>query len=710
MGANFDSIYSMYGYSCKQINDIKVYEYTQGRYFGVDILIDSVEKEKSAKEIEEMYRQQGYSTSIRNFLSEEELEDDLFQSFFRITAMQSLIQKRYQAFQEKQTIGMPDNAKYEYICGEYSYALMDEAGEISSSTPSNKSVIDTIVNERAEMSGPLLTIIEAAAGYGKTCTAYEIVNKLCECDNKVIPLYIELARNREARIFRHILQNEIDNQFHNIVRSEVVIHQIKKGRIPVIIDGFDELLSKDFALGSDQFRKVESMLNTIFEMLQDKANIIITSRKTAIFSGEEFYNWIQSSRNKFTLMRIALSEPQIKDWLYPEQIEILTSHEFPIHYVSNPVLLSYIRNLSIDELRTIEQSNSIVDKYFTLLLHREQTRQKLNMTNETQIRIFNKLARIMCEFDIKSESKHFIRDIIKDYNTTLLSEYIEHYPGYPKPTFEDVADTLSNHVLLDRKQCGGIGFINEFIFGTLIGNNLLNQKFIEHKNASLLSEEMAGLAILAYRAQSERTKEALWKALNKDFRYSSLFNFQRDIFLKNKLCTKEYNETIIEEVSLERVDFIQKKQFKNIIFSNCTFSNCTFNKEAFDISGFMNCKFYNCEWSSCSRDHNNLDLYFIGCFANNNFLRLEDNPDNETPTSTSNNLEQRLLESFIRPDGRKNPVKRLSALRQELSDFKSKELNNMLNAFKTHEYIIIDGDMCFIQKAGLMYYNKVYKK
>ena len=709
MEVNFDSIYSMYGYSCKQINDIKVYEYTQGRYFGVDILINDATKEESAKRIEDMYREQGYSTSIRNFHSEEELENDLFQSFFRISATQSLIKKRYQAFQEKQTIGMPDNAKYEYICGEFSYALMDETGEISSSTPSNQSVIDTIVQERSQTSGPLLTIIEAAAGYGKTCTAYEIVNKLCEFDNKVIPLYIELARNREARIFRHILQNEIDNQFHNIVRSEVVIHQIKKGRIPVIIDGFDELLSKDFSIGSDQFRKVESMLNTIFEILQDKANIIITSRKTAIFSGEEFYNWIQSSQNRFTLMRIALSEPQIKDWLSNEQIEILSSHNFPIHYVSNPVLLSYIRNLPIDELRQIEQSNSIVDKYFTLLLHREQTRQKLNMSNETQVRIFNKLARIMCEFDIKSESKHFIRDIIKDYNTNILNEYIEHYPGYPKPTFEDVADTLSNHVLLDRKQCGGIGFINEFIFGTLIGNNLLNQKFIEHKNASLLSEEMAGLAILAYRAQSETTKKLLWEALNKDFCYSSLFNFQRDIFLKNQLCSKEYNDTIIEETSLEKIDFIQKGQFKNVIFSNCTFSSCTFDKKAFDLSGFMNCKFYNCDWSTFSIEHNNSDLYFIGCSANNSFLKFEDNPNNNV-ISVCNNLEQKLLESFIRPDGRKNPVKRLSALRQELSDFNSKELNNMLNAFKSHEYIIIDGDMCFIQKAGLMYYNKVYKK
>ena len=60
----------------------------------------------------------------------------------------------------------------------------------------------------------------------------------------------------------------------------------------ILIDGFDELLSKDFSTDSTELRDVESMLNTILDLLVGNSRIIITSRKTAIFSSEEFNSLI----------------------------------------------------------------------------------------------------------------------------------------------------------------------------------------------------------------------------------------------------------------------------------------------------------------------------------------------------------------------------------------------------------------------------------
>lgn len=140
----------------------------------------------------------------------------------------------------------------------------------------------------------MLLIIEAAAGFGKTCTAYEILNRYTENNSDKLPFFTELARNREARVFKHILLNEIDEQLPSGIKQNVVIDQITKGRIPLIIDGFDELISKD-----SKKEDVESMISTIVDLLKGEAKIIITSRKTAIFNSEEFLEIISALNSAF---------------------------------------------------------------------------------------------------------------------------------------------------------------------------------------------------------------------------------------------------------------------------------------------------------------------------------------------------------------------------------------------------------------------------
>ena len=401
----YDNIYKLYGYQQADVDGIRVYEYKHGRYFGADIIALNTDSEKTVNKVELEYKKLGFATTVKHFSPIQELEIDLFKSFFHVDTLRRSITKRYSDFVNKQLLGLPDNAKYEYINGSYTSFLFNNSGSVQEYEEDDVSMVDKIINTITTENGPLLTIIEAAAGYGKTCSAYEIVNRICGINDNILPLYIELARNREARIFKHILQNEIDLQFQNLVTSDVVMHQIIEGRIPIIIDGFDELLSKDMSLGSSDFRKVESMLNTIFDMLKGNAKIIITSRKTAIFSSEEYYSWIANSATDFKMLRISLSEPTIKNWLSPLQIDILRQNHFPIENVSNPVLLSYIRNLTDTELKSASKGNALVNKYFALLLEREQIRQKLFMTSHTQMRIFMKLVRFMCEFNIKAEDR-----------------------------------------------------------------------------------------------------------------------------------------------------------------------------------------------------------------------------------------------------------------------------------------------------------------
>ena len=708
--SDIEEVYKRYGYSTKIINGILVCEYKQGRYFGVDI-IKNGNSDKIDK-IEDDYKKSNFATNVKKYDTVEEIEDELFKSFFQLSAFRTNINRRYEAFVKKQMTGLPEEAKYQYIYSDYSFSNYDSEGIMTDSTEiENKSVVDKVSELLNTAIEPVFVIIEAAAGYGKTCTAYEIIKQMEERNTEILPFYIELSRNREARIFKHILQNEIDEQFQNVVTSDVVLHQIKQGKIPVIIDGFDELLSKDLSANTSQLRDIESMLSTIVNLLEGKAKIVITSRKTAIFSGEEFYNWIKDTNKKYNVARFSISEPKIENWLNTDRLDILNDCEFPIKNVANPVLLSYIRNIDIEELRELVQnSKNIVDKYFEFLLNREQGRQDLLLDKDMQLRVIKKLVRIMTEFDIKAESKSFIKEMLKSYNKTIFNNYIKTYPTFPKPTQDELADKLSNHALLDRKQHDNIGFINEFIFGILIGRNLIEKKYQEHYSTNftnIITQDFAYLAISAFKVQPQERQDELWVILKENpFPFDDKFKFYRDLYLKNDFVDN-YNDILIEEVSFSRIIFTKDSQFQNSIISNCKFFDCTFDKASFNDSGFINCKFYDCEWTEDSMDKEN-NMYITGCESNNRFdiLLYEQKEQDENQID----VEELILRKFVKSISKINSMRRLSQMRESFKgqQVRMQDFENAITSLRKNGYIVINGDNCFIQREGITYFKRTY--
>lgn len=709
-----DDIYRRYGYDIAEENGVKVYKYNQGRYFGVDIF--DYNQTQQASKIQEEYSNLGYAVLIRNYVSCEEVELELFKSFFNAKHFKHLINLRYEDFTKRQTIAMPNTARYEYIKCAYNSMKYDEDGfPIFENSQEGDSVVEQVANLVSKMTDkPLFVIIEAAAGFGKTCSSYELLHNINSQNQDIVPMYIELSRNREARIFKHILLNEINLQFQHSISADIVVHEIKQGRIPLIIDGFDELLSKDLTKKDSQFRDAESILTTLIELLDSKAKIIITSRRTAIFNGDEFFEWMQRSSNKYNVARYSLSVPDINNWLDKSQIDVLKTHQFPINNISNPVLLSYLRNMPQQELEKLFSDDmAIIDKYFEFILNRERSRQNFTFTNEEQLRILRKLVRIMTEFDIKSENKTFIKDIIKEFNADLLESYIRKSPITPKPTIDELADTLSNHALLDRKQNDEIGFINEFIMGLLIGQNIVLKKYQEHSPktyASIITQEFATLAISSYIAESNNDKKLLLDAFaDKSFKYSADFNIYKDISLQNKIAGN-YSASSIVNLTVTDVKFTDQCTFDDFVFSDCTFTNCIFSQQIrFHNSGFVNCKFYDCEWIEPEEIQGEIDkqAYFSGCIANNTFLNIDDQAEFVSSITVTTPIEQLILEYFIR-DGRKyKDMVNLSKMRDDFADQK-KAFDKAINTMENQKLLALNGGKCFLLREGVIYYRDNY--
>lgn len=706
-----DNLFKSYNYKVESIStsNIRAYTLQYGMYHAAEII--SFDELTDVNPIRKQFSDLGYATEHNIVHNISDVEEYLFEGFFIKTPLGYNLKNRYKSFVNKQLKNLPEGSTYQYIDSDYDFSLQNNLGEIEEvNTYENneKSIIDKIDELFQQINGALFVIIEAPAGFGKTCTANEILNKITLENSKRLPFFTELSRNREARVFKHILLNEIDNQFPNGIKQKVVLEQIYQGRIPLIIDGFDELITKE-----SNKEDVESMLSTIVDLLKNNAKIIITSRKTAILNSTAFIDTIFNSIDNFSIARFEIKDPTINNWLSSERLELIKKHNFPIEQLSNPVLLSYIRNIPLNKLNDYisNNHNTLIDKYFSYLLKREQERQNLKLTNEEQFKIFRKLNRFMAELNFTAEEKETIKSFLKDYNQQLLLESIKKYKSDERPSIDDLTETLSNHVFLDRKSDGYIGFINDFVFGYLIAENLILEEFQEHyleKFTSIIPQDFSIKAINAFRIQTTENKEKLWNVFHSNnFNYDINFLFDLDYFLKLEL-KRDYKSLFLNNTIIKNLTF--NVGFTDCNFSGITFENCIFHIDKFHSTSFQSCNFLNCEIIKENEFIQYDDFALYACKDNNDFIesikniycKNDDIDINEINESLSEVL---VLQQFLQVDQKRPKPRKFSIVKERLSQYSDREINSVIDNLIRKEYLHFKDDVGFITKEAMNFLN-----
>ncbi len=708
-----DNLFLSYNYNlARQSNQkVRVYTLRYGMYHAAEFIL--LDKDYDTAKIKKEYSELGYATDVHVLSDIDEIEEYLFEGFFIKTPLGNELKNRYKHFVNKQLQNLPEGSTYKYINSSYDLIFQDESHNIIENRTYDSNtetiLIDRINGLLSNIKGAIFIIIEAPAGFGKTCTANEILNTFSPSDCKQLPFFTELSRNREARVFKHILLNEIDEQFPNGIKQNIVIEQITKGRIPLIIDGFDELISKE-----SNKEEVESMLTTIVELLKGNAKIIITSRKTAIFNSDEFLDSIYDSNNEFSLARFEIKEPKIENWLSDDRIEVIDKGNFPIAQIANPVLLSYLRNINVEVLREyINDTNdgALIDKYIDYLLKREQQRQNLKLNNDDQLRIFRKLVRFMSEYNITAESKGTIKDFIKDYNQKLLQRSLKLYIAEEKPSMEDLVETLSNHVFLDRKPNGDVGIVNDFIFGHLVGENLILEKYQEHyeRFEEVIPQDFARKSIDSFKIQNRENKESLWKIYNEEnFNYDIGFYFDLD-YIFSKQPSRHYQNLFVFDREIFDLNFTGDCNFESSAFSSVNFHNCEFDINKFNDTSFQNCSFYDCKLISKKSNKVYSDFALFACNSNNDFVSIILNLF-ENNNSNSNKLvrkkiltEEIVLKQFFQVDGIKPRARKFSYIKKSLKDFDDKEINKVIDSLKSKDFLHFKDDVGFITREAIHY-------
>ncbi|HDX8469297.1 NACHT domain-containing protein [Aeromonas dhakensis] len=612
MRDNIIPLFRKYGFEYRKSasnTDFLAFTYKTGFFHNAELVSLNIkerariesEMESSVKELESL----GFSTKKSFYNSIEEIDNILFEGFFNVPEWKERILSEYNEHAKKILSVLPKEANnYQYIKTPY----------YKNNKICDADIIDDIC-ESLHSSGPNLIIVEAPAGFGKTCTSYEIIKNLVKRENNKspIPFFTEFSRDRQARIFSHIFVREVDRTF-SAVNSSVVIEEVKAGKIVVVLDGFDEILhdSSSSDESDKSFEDAEPMLETIGELLVNNAKVILTSRRSAIFDGEVLNEWLSRYDQKFVINRYRLEKPEIKDWLSQQRLDLLSQAGIDVYKLANPVLLSYLRFVEESTFQDLCNTPSrIVEQYFTAMLEREMDRQELRMNPEMQSNFLALIAEDMCNENYTSDTKERLITTIKNKASNILNEVRTLYSAKERPTLDKLATTLSNHAFFDRSNSdeSKIEFINEFVFGNFIAANIVKS----HSDWIASDERFVEPAVLSYAPRDLETRNLLWSKLGlmKEFIDSSS-RMKFEGILTDRIDESVYDSCEITSLNIKGIPVFNSGEINHSIFNDCVFSRSTINFSNFSDVTFLNCSFWNCDFEL----EEDLDLNFFNCKSN----------------------------------------------------------------------------------------------
>lgn len=697
--SQLDSLYRSYGFRIRSSNSdgVRVYTYRSGYFNNADIIPVSAGADTSIDF--ESYQQTGFACTVRSYRTLEDAEKELFEGFFSLKGTKTRFHEEDEKFRARQAhiIG----ASYRFIDPPYRNAYT----EVKSNT--DLSLIDRLIAD-LNATGPRLIILEAAAGYGKTCASFELLNRTLNCFANRLPLFIELSRNRQAKIFRYVLLDEIDRVFPSL-SANLVQSQICKGTLFLIVDGFDELLHRTEAASPD-YDKVEPMLETLSDLLTGNAKIVLTSRKTAIFNGDHFHTWMENHVDDFHISRYSLLKPQIEDWLSYQRRNALEKVAFPIEKISNPVLLAFLAGQEDGKFEQLANNpNEIVDYYFERLLDREKERQELLMDVEEQYGLFTRLAGHMLEMDFTAEDHDYLQLFIAENNGSLLASVRNRYSSETRPTTDELTAKLVSHALLDRKGEDGVrvGFVNDFALGNFVAEHLVKAP----SSDIIVAEDFLEQAVTSFRPRSKVQREQLWEKLAFTLEFlPSEIRITSEILLGGRPLHDLKGETF-SSVTFDGTSIGEHNAVIECVFADCSFSRTRFNFTNMRDITFVGCRFYECEYVF-ENNNKGSNVFLAGCFGEveelYNILATSQLDDESTDESDLELCKKSVLEQYW-PVGRPHlwTKKQLLTLYRGHPNSERGLVSAAISELQHEGLLIIKGDTAEINTSELQRIREV---
>ena len=138
----------------------------------------------------DQFTRAGYACQTRRYKNITEVSKTLFEGFFSVDSTKARLDREYEKFTKAIVSIHSDTAEYSYIKSRY--FVDEQLGQ--------NGVVEDIMQQIND-SQPILFLIEAAAGFGKTCTAFELVKGIITKGKGQVPLFQNCPEIDKLRFF-----------------------------------------------------------------------------------------------------------------------------------------------------------------------------------------------------------------------------------------------------------------------------------------------------------------------------------------------------------------------------------------------------------------------------------------------------------------------------------------------------------------------------
>ena len=203
-------------------------------------------------------------------------------------------------------------------------------------------------------------------GFGKTFALRELTRRLAETPGAPLPILIDLRLLDRAHSVEGLIAAHLANHgegFH----PRSFRYLLRQGRIALIFDGFDELVSRI------SYDRAADHLERLVQAMQENAKIVVASRTQHFLSREQVYTALGERVGLLPQRRIlqleSFDRQQIVDYLaraYGDQVRARARFDLFQQVddlgglAANPRLLTFLARLSTERLDTLVQGRQVL--------------------------------------------------------------------------------------------------------------------------------------------------------------------------------------------------------------------------------------------------------------------------------------------------------------------------------------------------------------
>ncbi|MDI5974155.1 TIR domain-containing protein [Streptomyces sp. SL13] len=396
----------------------------------------------------------------------------------------------------KQTAGLLDNRVYPpglYVPQRFS--VVGRADQ-----PAGDDLVAEVLETLRSDEGQFVLLL-ADFGSGKTFSMRELARRAPDELPDVIPMLIEMRKLEKDHSIEELIASHLAERGERKVDLAAFDYMLREGRILLLFDGFDELLTRT------TYERAADRLDMVLNAAVGKAKIVLTSRSQHFQSQEQVFTALGERVGRLPQQRVfsiqRFTDADIRTYLFnhfghdaqkaDERLRLLRGVDNLTTLAQNPRMLSFIAQLDLGRLREVADEGRVLSaaglykEILTAWLAHEEQRQANNNTTRTRGLTIDQMWFAVTQLAIRLWESG--EELLSPPDIAEIAATLDSIAEAAMST-DEATQAIGSGTLLVRTEADLFGFIHTSVMEWLIAQEIARRLDGGEDNPALLAQRL----------------------------------------------------------------------------------------------------------------------------------------------------------------------------------------------------------------------------